>query len=192
MFKMKPFKIFIFMIALSALFSHSQCAEKNVIVDEGLPLVLKEIKDKAARQKEGFCMVIPVHPTLPTREDIERFEAALFQMGWKLPAPLKDFYLGLGNLDFYLSFPTIHPTKGQENYSCQLLDFIREGHERGIPAVSETAKGCWFPFCQDGSDIISMELQTGVVCRFSFDLKCRKEKPEYPNLSSFLRATLLR
>ena len=133
-------------------------------------------------------------PQLPIEADFKSLETRLFNYDYKLPMPLKEYHLVCGNKLFSegISFPTVHQ---REDGSCNLYNFIRKGHDKGIPFTKEgqatgTPQENWLPFAEDGSDYICMELGTGKVCNFYFDYRLRKDDTEFPNLSSWLKDRL--
>ena len=137
----------------------------------------------------------PRFPNLPTETDIQYLEDRLFKPGCKLPHSLKQYHLTCGNRIFEggVRFPTVHQ---KENAGCNLLDFIREGHDKGVPFIQEgQAKeallGNWLAFGEDESAYVCMEVQTQKVCYFSFVPNLKKDKKEYENLSSWIKERLL-
>lgn len=134
-------------------------------------------------------------PNLPIEADFESLEMSLFNYGYELPLPLKEYHLTCGNVLFSTGFrfPTVH--KRESDGKCNLFDFIRKGHDNGVPFTKEgqptgTLQENWLPFAEDGSDYICMELRTKKVCNFYTDSRLRKDDTEYPSLSAWLKDRL--
>ncbi len=198
---MKPFKFFLFISLLFSLIFSMHAAQDdrdlvNTLADLKLSCMHTASDDPdletILRQLKEYTPFFPNEsfPDLPTEEDFRQLESTLLRPGWQLPSSLKTYHLTLGNLEpFGISFPTIH-RRVEENGKIisDLLYFIREGHERGVPYNTEET---WIPFCEDGAEYVCMNLYTERVCYFSFIPRLKKDKSEYDNLSSWLKERLL-
>jgi hypothetical protein len=172
---MKKFKFFLLMAFFITLIS---CTHSCAQDDQELEETLKQLKPYA-------CFTNPRFAELPTEEDINRLESALLQPGFKLPSSLKKYHLTLGNLIFSgVKIPTVHSVEVSGKYRSNLLDLIREGHEKGIPYKMPEV---WIPFAHDSEEYICMNLRTESVCYFSIIPRLKKDKEEYPNLSVWLK-----
>ena len=185
---MKYIKIFLFMIFTLPLIPCVSSAETE-ITDPELTKILETMVNRFEHSPNRKF------PCLPIEADIKSLEMSLFSYGHKLPMSLKEYHLTCGNLLFSegFGFPTVQ--QRESDGKCNLFDFVRKGHDEGIPFTKEgqatgTLQENWLPFAEDGSDYICMELGTGKVCNFYFDYRLQKDSIEYPNLSAWLKDRL--
>jgi hypothetical protein len=174
---MKLINYFISLFIFLSLSTSAQSAERRD--DSDLRRIFERIK------KEVNTLENRRHPELPTNQDIDQLQKALFPNGGDLAPCLRDFHSTLGNVVFSVDFPTIHNNDASgQTYQSELLDFIHEGHDQKV-VIPLT----WLPFCRDGDAYVCLELGTSKIRYFS---RSRHFKDEtHDNFSAWLKQRLL-